>query len=295
MARKYARDNRGRFAAKGTGATARGGRLKTASGNKRETQKISALSGDRMSSVPKGAIGKTRKQREITMIDRAQDKRVAYNQGRAKQQAAIAARKAAPQAPAAGSFAANKIEMAKGRVSVLTKQKNSLNKQLKEVNAQIKEAGPSGGAYRLKKIEIKSRLSETQVALSQAKAASRPDMAVVNIPMSGRRGRALDASITRAVKEVRASQMAALMKPKAQVRAERAASAEAKRQAAAAKPQLVRSAQSLRMSRAKQVQKRRSMNISNPAGWRQESAGRMAANAARTQERALAFYKKKRK
>jgi hypothetical protein len=89
--------------------------------------------------------------------------------------------------------------------------------------------------------------------------------------------------------------MAALMKPKAQVRAERAASAEAKRQAAAAKPQRVRSAQSLRMSRAKQVEKRRSMNITNPAAWRQDSAGRMAANAARTQERALAFYKKKRK
>jgi hypothetical protein len=38
MARKYARDNRGRFAAKGTGATARGGRLKTEAGNKRQTQ-----------------------------------------------------------------------------------------------------------------------------------------------------------------------------------------------------------------------------------------------------------------
>jgi hypothetical protein len=36
--RRYVRDNRGRFAAKGAGATARGGRLKTASGNKRATQ-----------------------------------------------------------------------------------------------------------------------------------------------------------------------------------------------------------------------------------------------------------------
>lgn len=39
MARRYARDNRGRFAPKGSGATARGGRLKTAGGKKRETQK----------------------------------------------------------------------------------------------------------------------------------------------------------------------------------------------------------------------------------------------------------------
>jgi hypothetical protein len=42
VARKYSRDNRGRFASSGTGATARGGRLKTASGGKRATQTMSA-------------------------------------------------------------------------------------------------------------------------------------------------------------------------------------------------------------------------------------------------------------
>ncbi len=42
MARRYARDNRGRFASSGTGATARGGRLKTASANKRATQTMRA-------------------------------------------------------------------------------------------------------------------------------------------------------------------------------------------------------------------------------------------------------------
>lgn len=52
MARKYARDNRGRFASKGAGATARGGRLKTAGGNKRDGQTIQAKGG------PKGTIGK---------------------------------------------------------------------------------------------------------------------------------------------------------------------------------------------------------------------------------------------
>jgi hypothetical protein len=52
MARRYARDNRGRFSS--TGATARGGRLRTASGQKRQTQtrKISAR--------PAGTIGKAR-------------------------------------------------------------------------------------------------------------------------------------------------------------------------------------------------------------------------------------------
>lgn len=54
MARKYARDNRGRFAPKGSGATARGGRLSTAGGNKRQAQTMKAAGG------PAGTIGKPR-------------------------------------------------------------------------------------------------------------------------------------------------------------------------------------------------------------------------------------------
>ena len=50
--RRYARDNRGRFAS--TGATARGGRLKTAGGNKRATVTVNAKGGS------KGTIGKPR-------------------------------------------------------------------------------------------------------------------------------------------------------------------------------------------------------------------------------------------
>jgi len=53
MARRYARDNRGRFSS--TGATARGGRLATASGNKRATQ-TSKLT---KRATPSGAIRKT--------------------------------------------------------------------------------------------------------------------------------------------------------------------------------------------------------------------------------------------
>lgn len=52
MGRRYVRDNRGRFAS--TGATARGGRLKTAGGNKRETQTIQAAG------ARAGTIGKPR-------------------------------------------------------------------------------------------------------------------------------------------------------------------------------------------------------------------------------------------
>lgn len=50
MARRYSRDNRGRFAGSGGGATARGGRLKTASGNKRKTQTMQSAA------APKGTI-----------------------------------------------------------------------------------------------------------------------------------------------------------------------------------------------------------------------------------------------
>lgn len=51
MARKYSRDNRGRFAS--VGATARGGRLRTASGKKRETQTAKIKGG-----AASGTIGK---------------------------------------------------------------------------------------------------------------------------------------------------------------------------------------------------------------------------------------------
>ena len=54
MARKYTRDNRGRFASSGGGATARGGRLKTAAGNKRATQTMSAKG----AGAPAGTIAK---------------------------------------------------------------------------------------------------------------------------------------------------------------------------------------------------------------------------------------------
>lgn len=112
------------------------------------------------------------------------------------------------------------------------------------------------------------------------KMGDRPDIAQQHIPgrFRGQAGKRMDASIDRAVKQVNA--------------AKRPASSRAKPKAAAAvKPKASPSQQSQRLSRAKQVEKRRGMNISNPAAWRQESAGNMAANAKRTQARALAVYK----
>ena len=56
MARKYSRDNRGRFAGRGSGATARGGRLRTAAGNKRKTQTMETKGAKIASTIdkPKG-------------------------------------------------------------------------------------------------------------------------------------------------------------------------------------------------------------------------------------------------
>jgi hypothetical protein len=50
--RRYARDNRGRFAS--AGATARGGRLKTASGKKRETQTMKTSGGGVAGTIRRG-------------------------------------------------------------------------------------------------------------------------------------------------------------------------------------------------------------------------------------------------
>lgn len=208
MARKYARDNRGRFASKGGGATARGGRLKTAGGNKRETQAIKGAK----RSTPAGAIRKTdvitaRVQNGISQNVQRRNPRAGEGPAArvARAERRIASRQGASAGPAPGSFAANKIEMAKGRSAVLGKQKDSLNKQLKAVNAQIKEAGPNAGAYRLQKLQIQSRLSETRLSLSQSKASARPDMAAINIPMKGRRGKALDSEISRNVAQQKAA------------------------------------------------------------------------------------------
>ena len=195
MARRYARDNRGRFSS--TGATARGGRLATAGGNKRATQ-TTKLSG--------GKSGGT----------------VAKPKGLAPQSARSL------------------------RTGVAVNR-------MRGINAKI----------------------------------DRPDIAAQHIPgrFKGQAGKRLDASIDRAAKQVKASEQARLMKPKAQVRAERAARAEANRQASAAKPKRTRTPESMRVSRAKRVLKEREMKTTGTLSqWEQSK---------RTQERALAFYKSK--
>lgn len=197
MARRYSRDNRGRFASGGSGATARGGRLRTAAGNKRATQTMQS------NAAPKGTIGKSKKLQP---------------QSSRKLKTAVAA------------------------------------SRMRSINERIGKG---------------------------------PDLAQTNIRgrFTGQAGKRFDAGLARAVKQTHAAETARLMKPRAQVKAERTARAEANRQAAAAKPKRVRSAESLRMSRAKRILKEREMRTSGTLRqWEQSK---------RTQERALTFYKSK--
>lgn len=197
--------------------------------------------------------------------------------------------------------------------AAMVKSGRSLQARLRttEIGARIK--GKNGNTYRNrdknnKRSTVKKPkglkpqnpatygIAKTKTAKKEAndrltkRYSQTPDQATVNIPgrFSGQAGKSFDASITRAVAAVAAANKTQFKTP-AQVRLETAA----RKAAAAAKPKRApRTPTSLRTSRAKQVTKRRGMNI-GPTAWRPDAAARMADNAARTQSRALAFYKGK--
>jgi hypothetical protein len=267
------------------------------------------VSQGRLTGAPlKSTIGKTSKARLNMGLTRPgkPGQREAYNAARSS----LRASKAAASKPVAtkgarlgGTRSTMRAAAPKNTTANKTGQSKTLNKfNSRPVGTRILNAKnqlvPSPTRVPLRVAGAGSKESDrafarvaTKAARVRAKsAASRPDTAEANIPMAGRRGKALDASIDRAVKQVKAAQMATLMKPKAQVKAERAARAESKRAADAAKPKRTRTAESQRISRAKQVEKRRSITT-NPAGERASAAAKMAANAARTQQRATAFLK----
>jgi hypothetical protein len=212
MARKYSRDNRGRFASKGTGATARGGRLKTAGGNKREMQAIKAASG------PAGTIGK-------------------------------------PSGLKPGAIS--------GKVKPAAAQSRAT--QLRQRADQLESQG--------------NRLMGV---------GRRGDTAMTNMSLNSR---ARTSEFNQGIKGLEMSRQASRLRDKANNVETRAQQSAAKSLREAAKPKATRSVEAQRISRAKQTEKRRGMNINNPAAWRQDSAGKMAANAAQTQQRAMAFYK----
>lgn len=311
--RKYVRDNRGRFAT--TGATARGGRLKTASGKKRAAQTVKAKTGGKPAVAIKGKIKRDPGAAKPTAANSARatgkltrplpKSNIRRTGGRLGPKNTI---KPGPKSPRTkmnraidnvikkGKALKESAEKLRGvkkqadalRGRMLKADKGRLSKALSKPSVTDKRSRDYGGRL------TKGARGQDPATGGKKSSARRSDRAEANIPMKGRRAKQLDASISRAAKQVKAAETARLMKPKAQRKSERAAKAEAKRQAAAAKPKRVRSAESLRVSRAKRIAKERSISL-NPAGNSQKGAGRMAANAKRTQERALAFYKGKAK
>ena len=106
MARKYSRDNRGRFASGGGGATARGGRLATASGGKRKTQVMSKPAG---TSAPSGTIAKGGNGVRGSVARSM----AAVSSGSSRSTKVTGTPKAAAKAPAKGSVADRKKALAR--------------------------------------------------------------------------------------------------------------------------------------------------------------------------------------
>ena len=328
MARRYTRDNRGRFSS--TGATARGGRLRTAAGNKRATQTTKLSGGKASGTVAKpkglkpGAIkakpqassarqGATDRLKVKTQTRRAirADRASVVTPGQRSRLEAGRGSTMAGARPASTVAKPRTTGNTKQQVASRVERKLAAERARMNIINRAERVGATQGNQRERSYKRQATLERAQTFLKTGKlpgkdnsiaaqrsmrqakerlaaknaARQRGDTASVNIPMRGARGRALDRDISRAVRDVKAAETARLMKPKAQVRAERAARAEANRAAQAAKPKRIRSAESMRMSRAKRVLKEREMKTSGTfKQWEQSK---------RTQERALAFYKSK--
>ena len=109
-------------------------------------------------------------------LDRPGEKRSAFNEAYKSQQAANqGSKKQAPAKPPAGSFAANKIEMAKGRVKDFTQRKKSIDSEIKKTRNQIKEARSSAMTFgavpglRLKLLELQSTSKQMKSDIDKAK------------------------------------------------------------------------------------------------------------------------------
>lgn len=120
MARRYARDNRGRFASSGSGATARGGRLKTASGNKRQSQTMQAKGG------PKGTIGKPKGLKPGAIQTRAAAKPAAKSAG-------LPAAKAGATGQKPGSVPLSQVKRYNALDRARRKEKQTYSRELSRV------------------------------------------------------------------------------------------------------------------------------------------------------------------
>lgn len=177
MTRKYSRDNRGRFAS--VGATARGGRLRTASGKKRETQTAKIKGG-----AASGTIGRPKGLKPSGATSKA---------------AASAANKItssprqlnAKEKIARDVVSDKRYRSDRQRIAEMQRRGLKADTDFTGLVADVRAKQGGGATARIKP------------------AARRADRAEANIPMRGARGRRLDAEITRNVNAQKAQERAA--------------------------------------------------------------------------------------
>jgi hypothetical protein len=156
MARRYSRDNRGRFAGGGGGATARGGRLKTAAGNKRKTQTMQAggakAAGTIKGKVKRdpGAAGKAGKGK--ASVATAAKKRIAVTTFKTNTDLGRETKYNAP-----GSAGAKRIA------------KTAATQSRAKAFAQQQVYSKGGGAYRGQRPEFNWKRSRATAKLAQAR------------------------------------------------------------------------------------------------------------------------------
>ena len=192
MARRYSRDNRGRFAGGGGGATARGGRLRTAAGNKRKTQTaIIRSAGSKQAG--KDLLKASQKSFKVNAPTKfgGENQGYATPRGKAADQGRVAAfrnlkaaqRKGGLPAsggamrvkggikrdPGAAAKLASRAKPAPAAAKPKTGQevmkanvRKVQNQKLRKINAQIKEAGPNAAGLRLQKLQLQSNMTSTR-------------------------------------------------------------------------------------------------------------------------------------
>ena len=192
MARRYSRDNRGRFASGGGGATARGGRLRTAAGNKRKTQ-TAIIKSAGSKQAGKDLLKASQKSFKVNAPTKfgGENQGYATPRGKAADQGRVAAfrnlkaaqRKGGLPAsggamrvkggikrdPGAAAKLASRAKPARAAAKPKTGQevmkanvRKVQNQKLRKINAQIKEAGPNAAGLRLQKLQLQSNMTSTR-------------------------------------------------------------------------------------------------------------------------------------
>jgi hypothetical protein len=241
MARRYVRDNRGRFAT--TGATARGGRLRTASGNKRKAQTMKATPGESKRGTTKRSTIKARRTEKPKVSSAREQATNRLKLRTAAKRRLIAdrgsvipaqpkARRIRAQRPAStvakprtkgndprtvARRVDRKVAVNEANLRNMTRYGNlpnprqydkAIKRSLTLKRAQdFTRTGQLPGRDNSIRAQRERRAASQRLAAKNA-ARRRGDTASVNVPMRGSRGRRLDSEITRNVTQQRTTKRA---------------------------------------------------------------------------------------